>query len=535
MIHEPQRYVVAVDVGTGSARAGVFSGNGQIHAHASHAIALERRGDHVEQDSEDIWSAVCHAVREAVSASGVASEAIEAIAFDATCSLVLRDKADKPLTLSEKGSWDIIVWMDQRATKEAEDCNKTGSQVLDYVGGAISPQMEIPKLTWLKRHRPDLWARLGAAYDLADFLSWRASGSNARSVCTLTCKWTYLSHSERPWDEAFFKAIDMADLRSRTSLPDRATPVGKRVGTLTPNAARELGLSEKCVVAAGLIDAHAGALGTLARELEGETSSRMALIAGTSNCHMVLSRNPRTVPGVWGPYKGVIGGAWWLHEGGQTATGALLDFIVQTNAQAAQLKAPHDEIGTEIVRRISAGDALDDRMHVIPDFLGNRSPYADPDATGAMLGLRIEDPVDHMVKLYWASAVSIAYGTRQIIDRLNTHGYAIDTIALSGGHAASELLRHLYADVTGCKLVLAEAPEPVLLGTAMTAAVAGDLFPTLEAAASGMAQSERTLSADPRQHALHNKRYGTFEDWYRPATPAIDRRTAVAAVPVGTI
>ena len=96
-------------------------------------------------------------------------------------------------------SWDTIVWLDHRAVAEAEECTASGHRVLDHVGGVMSPEMEIPKLMWLKRHLPETWARAGLFLDLADYLTWRASGSTARSECTVTCKWTYLAHEQEGW------------------------------------------------------------------------------------------------------------------------------------------------------------------------------------------------------------------------------------------------------------------------------------------------------------------------------------------------
>ena len=79
--------------------------------------------------------------------------------------------------------------------------------------------MQIPKLMWLKRHLPATWARAGLAFDLADFLTWRATGNPARSHCTLTCKWTYLAHETPGWQADFLAAMGLPDLLARTGQP----------------------------------------------------------------------------------------------------------------------------------------------------------------------------------------------------------------------------------------------------------------------------------------------------------------------------
>ena len=65
--------------------------------------------------------------------------------------------------------------------------------MLRYVGGIISPEMEMPKLLWLKKHLPPTFDAAGHFFDLADFLTFRATGASPRSICTVTCKWTYLA------------------------------------------------------------------------------------------------------------------------------------------------------------------------------------------------------------------------------------------------------------------------------------------------------------------------------------------------------
>jgi FGGY-family pentulose kinase len=196
------RVVMAVDVGTGSARAGLFDPDGRMLARDSVPIALNRPVvDHAEQDSDEIWHAICAAARSARAQAGISAEAVAGISFDATCSLVALDGNGRPASVSTGGEdrWNTVVWLDHRAIAEAEACTATGHKVLDFVGGTMSPEMEIPKLMWLKRHLPEQWRRYGRILDLADFLTWRAAGSNARSCCTVTCKWTYLAHETPGW------------------------------------------------------------------------------------------------------------------------------------------------------------------------------------------------------------------------------------------------------------------------------------------------------------------------------------------------
>ena len=200
-------HFIGVDVGTGSARAGVFDENGTLLAVARRPINIwQEAGDVVEQSSEDIWSAVSASVREAVAASGVDTADIRGLGFDATCSLVAVAADGSPVAVGSSGDpkRNIIVWMDHRAAGEAEEINAGGHEVLRYVGGRISPEMETPKILWLKRNLPNSFAAAEHFFDLADYLTWRATGSLTRSTCTVTCKWTYLAHENR-WELGLFQ------------------------------------------------------------------------------------------------------------------------------------------------------------------------------------------------------------------------------------------------------------------------------------------------------------------------------------------
>ena len=84
--------LVAVDVGTASARAGIFDPTGRLLARSTHPILMQRpRENHAEHDSTDIWNAVCIAVKAALADAGILPQSVAAIGFDATCSLVIRD------------------------------------------------------------------------------------------------------------------------------------------------------------------------------------------------------------------------------------------------------------------------------------------------------------------------------------------------------------------------------------------------------------------------------------------------------------
>ena len=142
-------HFIGIDVGTGSARAGIFDVQGTLLAAHSQAIATEKpKPDFVNQSSRDIWAAISTCVKTAMANAGLVASDVAGIGFDATCSLVVVDEKGGPVTVSPSGDddWNIIVWMDHRAIGDADQINALKSPVLDYVGGVISPEMETPKL-----------------------------------------------------------------------------------------------------------------------------------------------------------------------------------------------------------------------------------------------------------------------------------------------------------------------------------------------------------------------------------------------------
>ena len=523
-----QAHFIGIDVGTGSARAGIFDAAGAMLASAKSDIALYLdAGDFAEQSSENIWQAVCTSIRQAMSSAGLAPEDIAGIGFDATCSLVALDKDGAPLPVGRHGdaNRNIIVWMDHRAMDQARRINAGGHTVLNYVGGTISPEMETPKLLWLKENLPETYRAAWQFFDLADYLTWRATGSLDRSVCTVTCKWTYLAHEQR-WDESYFRAIGLDDLADDefARIGTTIVPAGQRLADgLTTAAARDLGLMPGTPVAAGLIDAHAGGVGSVgASGGDGSATTRMAYVFGTSACTMASSVEPVFVPGVWGPYYSAMVPGLWLSEGGQSSAGAAIDQILALHPAAAearetaktrQMSLPTlladiavDRAGSNASAAKLAGNLL-----VVPDFLGNRSPHADPDARAVIAGLGMERDLDSLVALYVAGVLGIGYGLRQIIEASRANGITVETVALSGGAGLHPLVRQLLADCAGLPVTTSRQPEPVLLGSAMLGATAAGAFPDLQAAMRAMSSSGETFAPEPDLAGFHSRRFAAFE------------------------
>jgi FGGY-family pentulose kinase len=534
-----QEFFLGIDVGSGSARAGLFTAAGKSVGSASYPIKMWKpQPDFVEQSSDNIWRACCSATKEALKLAEIKGEEVAGIGFDATCSLVVLDSQDRPVSVSPTGSADqnVIVWMDHRAIPQADRINQTRHPVLRYVGGVISPQMETPKLLWLKENLPGTWKQAARFFDLPDFLIYRATGNDTRSLCSTVCKWTYLGHrgiDGAGWDQSYFQKIGIGDLAEEgfQRIGRRVRPMGEPLENgLTEKAATELGLQVGTSVGVSIIDAHAGGLGLLGasiggRKVSGKTlETRLALIGGTSSCHMAVSAQPRFIRGIWGPYFSAMVPEFWLTEGGQSATGALIDHVITSHSASISLAATAKKHGKTIYELLNARledlakaegckhvGALTSDLHIQPDFHGNRSPRADPSLRGAISGLTLSATGDDLARLYLAAIQAVAYGTRHIIEVMNAKGYTIKTILACGGGTKNPVFLRGHADITGCQIVLPKEPEAVLLGSAVLGAVAAGRFQTVLAAMNAMNEAGRVIAPVGGKVAqYHERKYRIF-------------------------
>lgn len=522
-------YFIGVDVGTGSARAGLFDSKGKLFASSKREITLYNDiKDHYEQSSAQIWQSICACVREIVNDFGVSPDSIKGIGFDATCSLVVIGENDSGLPVGVHGhsDRDVIVWMDHRANAETEYINSQELEVLKYVGGRLSPEMETPKLLWLKKNLSSTYTKAKYFFDLTDFLTWKATGVPIRSSCTTTCKWTFLAHENR-WDDVYFKTIGLAELcddsfqkiGSTVNVPGTAIP-----GGLSEIAAIELGLNIGTAVPLGLIDAHAGGIGTVGAKSEFNVNGNMAYVFGTSACTMTTTDEAAFVPGVWGPYFNAMVPNKWLLEAGQSAAGAAIDQLLKHSPiyDKVTLIAKSDgktltQWISEMIRSRVGGDLslaanLAKGLTVVPEFLGNRAPFADPNASAVISGLKMDDSIEGICSLYIAGILGIGYGLKQILVAQQAQGILVKQIVVSGGAGQDPLVRQLLADTTRCCVVAPATSEPVLLGSAILSKVAyRPELELVEAMQEMSGFSEKYMPNEAWASTFHNSGFQAFE------------------------
>ena len=301
-------------------------------------------------------------------------------------------------------------------------------------------------------------------------------------------------------------------------VPAKVLPLGSAAGMLHPRCATELGLSTATVVATGIIDAHAGGLALLAAAPEGG----LAIISGTSCCHLVVSRRKIMVPGVWGPYWDAMLPGWWLNEGGQSAAGSLIDWTLRQSDVWPAMRATGRsvyEVANEWVASLEARETEPTRdLHVLADHHGNRSPRSDLLSRGVVAGLTLEPGPDGLARRYLATVQALAYGTRHIIETLNAAGHRIERVLITGGGIRNALSLREHADAIGCDLLLGSEDQEVTRGAALLAATASGAFPDLQAAAAAMVRPGK--SCVPIRSGVPST---------MPNTPSIGRFTTTGA------
>jgi FGGY-family pentulose kinase len=498
--------VLGLDVGTQSLRAALVDLQGQTIAFGVGPIETAYpQPTWAEQHPETWWEAAKTAVGKALKEAGAAPEQVVAIGLDCTaCTVVVCDADGRPLR-------PAILWMDQRAYREAEDISATSDPVLRYVSGRVSPEWMLPKALWLKRNEPEVFRKAARIVECTDWMMFRLTGRWTLSLNNVTVKWNY-ARPEGGWPVAMMAKVGLDDLLGKW--PEEIVPLGKGDGRLDAAAALELGLNAGTPVAQGGIDAYLGMLG-----LGATSPGDVAVIVGSSTCHLAQSRDGVLGSGAAGCYPDATVEGLYTLEAGQTATGSILDWYRRHFAGREQLEA--DRRGVSVYQILDEAAAAvapgSEGLVVRDDWQGNRSPYKNPRARGAIVGLSLAHGPGHLFRAFYEAT---ACGTRQILEDAASHGLKVSRIIFGGGGARSALWLQIHADLLKHSVHLTRESESCALGSALTAAVAAGYYRDFDAAAQGMVVIERVVEPNPANAEAYDELFRRYVELYHRLNPA---------------
>jgi L-ribulokinase len=513
------RFVVGVDFGTLSGRALVVRVSdgaemGTAVSEYEHGVMdrqLASTGadlppDWALQDPQDWLEVLRTAVPKALSAAGVAPSAVIGIATDFTASTVLPTRADgTPLCfvgeLSGLPHAYPKLWRHHAAQAQADRVNAVARERnepwLAYYGGRISAEWQLAKGLQLLEEAPELYDQAERWIEAADWIIWQLCGRETRNACTAGYKGQF--HAGQYPTAEYLAALHPSFATFVTDKIDfPLSPLGRRAGSLTAQAAAWTGLPEGIAVAVGNVDAHVTAPAAKATQ-----PGQLLAVMGTSTCHVLNAERPAQVPGMCGIVDGgIIEGLWGL-EAGQSGVGDIFGWWAQRMGGGSSAEA-HLRLS-----ELAAAQPVGAHGLVALDWQsGNRSVLVDHHLSGVIVGLTLATrPED----VYRALVESTAYGTRVIVEALEANGVPVNQFIASGGLIKNDFVMQIYADVLNRPIGVIGTDQGPALGSAIHAAVAAGAYPDVPAAAAVMGKRhDDAYLPRPSAAAMYDRLYAEY-------------------------
>lgn len=502
--------VMGLDIGTQSVRAAVFDVAGRCLGFGTHPIATAHpRPAWAEQDAGEWWAAARKAVPEALARAQVSAERIAGIGLDATaCTVVACDEEGEPLA-------PALLWMDQRAHREAAEISQSGDPVLRYVSGAVSPEWMLPKALWLKRNLPQVFDKADRIVECTDWFMHELTGRWTLSLNNVTVKWNY-ARPDGGWSTSLLRSAGLEALLDKW--PSEIVPLGGGEGSLSGRAAGELSLRAGTPVAQGGIDAYLGMLG-----LGAVGAGDLAMILGSSTCHLAQSKEGVFGSGLLGCYPDATTLGLYTLEGGQTATGSIVDWYRRHFAgnEEAEAKVAGRSVFEILDAKAAAVPPGSEGLVCLDYWQGNRCPRKDPLARGTIWGLTLSHGPGHLVRaIYEATAL----GTRHLLEDAEQYGFRASRIFAGGGGVKSRLWMQVHADVLGRPIHLPAESEACALGSALVAAVHAGLFADLDDAARKMVRIQSAIEPMAENRLAYEELFEKYLATYDRLAPLMHGR-----------
>ncbi len=447
-------YVIGLDIGTTST-IGILIGLPDRILHiASRPVTLSApHPGWAEEDPRQWWANIGEIARELVSAGGIKGSDVKAVGVTGMLpAVVLLDKEGNLLRPS-------IQQSDARCATEVAELRHIidEKEFTRKTGNGINQQLVIAKLLWIRKHEPEIFARIATVFGSYDYINWRLTGERAVEQ-NWALEGGFVNLKDHQIDDELVK---LAGIPSK-ALP-RKSISHQLLGRIAAEAAKDLGLPAGIPVVAGAADHIASALaagltrpGDVLLKFGGSVDVLIATDRVAPDPRMYLDYH--LVPGLYVP------------NGCMATGGSGLNWFVASFAEGERAKAEaagmtvHQWLDN-LAAKIPAGSA---GVRILPYFLGEKTPIHDADVRGAILGLSLAHGPAH---LWRALLEAYAYGIAHHIEVLNDMGHRTETFFASDGGAKSTVWMQIVADVLQKPVRRLNGHPGSCLGAAWTAAM----------------------------------------------------------------
>jgi xylulokinase len=486
---------LGVDIGTSGSRAVVIDAAGQIVASqtAPHSPFASPGPAWAEQDPLDWWRAATTAVREVLAADGVSADAIEAVGLSGQMhGAVLMDESGNVLRPS-------IIWCDQRTAEECRWLNlEIGeTRLLELTSNPALTNFTLTKLLWVRRHEPEVWARVRHVLLPKDYVRFRLSGAHAIDVADASGT-LLLDVARREWSREMLDAtgIDANILPTVFESPAVSAHV-------SADGARATGLRAGTPIVAGAGDQAAGAVGM------GITQpGAVSVTIGTSGVVFAATERPALDRrGRIHTFCHAVPGRWHVMGVTQAAGLSLRWLRDQMFRDAGSGDDAYGRI-TEEASRVPAGA---DGVLWAPYLMGERTPHCDPDVRGALVGLAASHTRAHVAR---AVLEGVAFSLRDSFAIFAELAVPVARIRIGGGGARSALWREIQAAVYGRPVETVAAEEGAAYGAALLAGVGAGIWLSVDEASDAVVRVQGETTPRAEDVAVMDARYRAYTRVY---------------------
>lgn len=486
-------YYIGVDLGTSAVKLLLMEADGTIKNIVSKEYPLSfPNPGWSEQNPEDWWNAVTAGIKELT--DGFDASQVAGVSFGGQMhGLVILDKDDTVIR-------PAILWNDGRTTKETNYLNDViGKEKLsEYTANIAFAGFTAPKILWVKENEPENFEKIEKIMLPKDYIAYKMTGvhscdySDASGMLLMDVK-------NKCWSKEMMEICSVKE----EQLP-KLFESFEITGSLTEAAAKELGLTTSCKVAAGAGDNAAAAVGT---GTVGDGGCNISL--GTSGTIFISSKE-------FGVDKFNALHSFAHADGNYHLMGCML-------SAASCNKWWMDEIiGTkEYSKEQEAITKLgENHVYYLPYLMGERSPYNDPDARATFIGMTMDTTRADMTQ---AVLEGVAFALRDSLEVAKSLGICLERTKICGGGAKSPLWKKIIANILNMKLDILEIEEGASLGAAMLAAVACGAFASVEEAAEKIVKTVDTIEPDAELAVKYEARYQQYKNIYPVCKPLFSR------------